>query len=319
MKSELKGSLIAFLIYLALLIIAALFNYIQALSFVTSAMIVVVPTLFGLLVYSLYYLPPICSFLVVLYRIFKYGIASLIPSKNGFLLFFILALLAHGIYWFSATSFKNNIYHQASSFGTAFEEEIYAFSITPIAIRDGDTSSSSRGFHSFVIEIAISNPLPRNVNININSTAILMRVKGNNVYRDIGTKRLHQQEIPSGYEGILKLQISNHAMNDIFEANGYIPLIAELDMRYSAQERNSLNRMIDISHSLCKWSIFSCPNYGGSYGFGPFSDRKVSDKTYQVRALSTLDLVDLEIFNKISEATYEFDPLNPMLRGSDRP
>jgi len=317
-KPELKGSLAAFAIYLALFPIAALFIYVwDARLFMESGSFFPVPNSFGLLVYSLYYLPGFWSFLVVLGRMLRYGTASLAPSKNGYLVFFILYLFVHGVYWYSASLLKDYVNKQANPVETEFEEELHAFNMTPVVIRDAGVNG--RGFYNFVMEITVSNPLLRNVDIAIDSTTVLLRVnKDNRVYQDIGTRRLlHRREIAAGYEGTLQLKIGNSTMRDIFEANGYMPLIVALDMRHSVEEIESLNRIIDISHALCKWSIFSCPDYGGSYGFGPFSDNRIWNKAAQVRANYRLELVDFEIFQRISDATYEFEPVNPRLRGLD--
>jgi len=315
-KPESKGPLAAFAIYLALFPIAALFSYVWGATFMVSGGFFPVPSSFGLLVYSLYYLPGFWSFLVVLGRMLRYGTASLAPSKNGYLVFFILFLFAHGVYWFSASLLKDYVNRQANPVETEFEEELHAFNMTPVVIRDAGVNG--RGFYNFVMEITVSNPLLRNVDIVIDSTTVLLRVKDNSVYQDIGTRRLlHRREIAAGYEGTLQLKISNSTMRDIFEANGYMPLIVELDMRHSVEEIDSLNRMIDVSHALCKWSIFGCPDYGGSYGLGPFSDNRVWNKANQVRANYRLELVDFEIFQRISDATYEFEPVNPRFRGLD--
>jgi hypothetical protein len=316
-KPELKVSLAAFAIYLALFPIAALFIYVwDARLFMESGSFFPVPSSFGLLVYSLYYLPGFWSFLVVLGWVLRYGMASLAPSRNGYLVFFILFLFAHSLYWLSASLLKDYVNRQANPVETEFEAELHALNITPIVIRDAGVNG--RGFNNYVMEITVSNPLSRDVDIAIDSTTVLLRVRDNRVYQDIGTRRLlHRREIAAGYEGTLQLKISNSTMGDIFEANGYMPLIVELDMQHSVEEIEKLNRMIDISHALCRWSVFGCPDYGGSYGFGPFSDNKVWNKAYQVRANYRLELVDFDIFQRISDATYEFEPVNPRLRGLD--
>lgn len=246
-----------FITYLAVSLLSIYFYYDHDGRFRSGLLFGAFYSMWGIWLYTLYFLPIILCIIVALK---KYGHGRLLIN-NSIIGFLILIFGAHVLYWVIAVGFKYHVYDIKNRDLGSIQRQLETIEIPRPNITYEQTPTNK--YKSYIVTTEITNPLPYDVEMRLDSV------------KKQSTFHLLKVKLKSGETESFSASIDTDSMSKIL--NYYNKIWINYFLTESI-DVSKFSRLVNLSHQLCVWSIFSCPNtdgikyHNGSY---PFNDHKM--------------------------------------------